>query len=164
MLIPNSWFVLPIPTGNPKLVFWVCGSTSVLWISSLLAFFIRILHTSRILGHLSLSDFLYLVWSSQVYPIHFSSVTWSSPTLCDPMDCSMPGLPVHHQLLELAQTHVHWVGDAILCCSLLLLPSVFHSIRVFSNCSTIYNTVAFIGEKNPPLRGHMQYKTDVDQW
>ena len=35
------------------------------------------------------------------------------PTLCDPMDCSTPGFPVHHQLLELAQTHVHWVGDAI---------------------------------------------------
>jgi len=41
----------------------------------------------------------------------FSSVTQSCPTLCDPMDCSMPGLPVHHQLPEF--THVHWVGDAI---------------------------------------------------
>ena len=39
--------------------------------------------------------------------IQFSSVTQSCPTLCDPMDCSTPGLPVHHQLLELAQTHVH---------------------------------------------------------
>ena len=43
----------------------------------------------------------------------FSPVTQSSPTLCDPVDCSMPGLPVHHQLLDFAQTHVHWVGDAI---------------------------------------------------
>ncbi|KAI4548168.1 hypothetical protein MG293_000498 [Ovis ammon polii] len=42
-----------------------------------------------------------------------SSVTQSCPTLCDPMDCSTPGFPVHHQLLELAQTHVHRVGDAI---------------------------------------------------
>ena len=42
-----------------------------------------------------------------------SSVTQSWPTLCDLMDCSTPGLPVHHQLLELAQTHVHRVGDAI---------------------------------------------------
>ena len=41
-----------------------------------------------------------------------SSVTRSSPTLCDPMDCSTPGLPVYRQLLELAQTHVHRVGDA----------------------------------------------------
>ena len=43
----------------------------------------------------------------------FSSVAQSCPTLCDPMDCSMPGLPVDHQLLDLVQTHVHWVGDAI---------------------------------------------------
>ena len=41
------------------------------------------------------------------------SATKSCLTLCDPMDCSTPGLPVHHQLLELAQTHAHWVGDAI---------------------------------------------------
>ena len=43
----------------------------------------------------------------------FSSVTQLSPTLCDPMDWSMPGLTVHHQLPEFTQTHVHWVGDAI---------------------------------------------------
>ena len=43
----------------------------------------------------------------------FSSVAQSCPTLCNPMNCSMPGLPVHHQLLEFTQTHVHRVGDAI---------------------------------------------------
>ena len=43
----------------------------------------------------------------------FSSVTQSCLTLCDPMDCSTPGLPVHHQLPEFTQTHVHWVGDTI---------------------------------------------------
>ena len=43
----------------------------------------------------------------------FSSVAQSCPTLCNPMDCSTPGFPVHHQLLELTQTHVHRVGDAI---------------------------------------------------
>ena len=42
-----------------------------------------------------------------------SSVAQSCPTLCDPMDCSTPGLPVHHQLPELTQTHIHRVGDAI---------------------------------------------------
>ena len=42
-----------------------------------------------------------------------SSDTQSCPTLCDPMDCSTPGLPVHHQLPKSTQTHVHWVGDAI---------------------------------------------------
>ena len=45
--------------------------------------------------------------------VQLSLVAQSCPTLCDPMDCSTPGLPVHHQLLELAQTHVHRVGDAI---------------------------------------------------
>ena len=45
--------------------------------------------------------------------VQFSSVARSCPTLCDPMNCSMPGLPVHHQLPELTQTHVHQVGDAI---------------------------------------------------
>ena len=43
----------------------------------------------------------------------FSSVTQSCPTLCNPMDCGTPGFPVHHQLPDLAQTHAHWVGDAI---------------------------------------------------
>ena len=53
----------------------------------------------------------------------FSSVTQSCLTLCDPMDYSMPGFPVHYQLLELAQTHVHRVGDAIQPSHPLLLPS-----------------------------------------
>ena len=57
------------------------------------------------------------------------------------MNCSTPGLPVHHQLPELTQTHVHRVSDSIqpsiLCCPLLLLPSIFPSIRVFSNKSVL---------------------------
>ena len=62
--------------------------------------------------------------------------------LCDPVDGSMPGLPVHHQLRELAQTHVQRVSDAIkhliLCCPLLLLPSILPSLRVFSNESVLH--------------------------
>ena len=45
--------------------------------------------------------------------VQFGSVAQSCPTLCNPMDCSTPGFPVHHQLPELTQTHVHWVSDAI---------------------------------------------------
>ena len=45
--------------------------------------------------------------------VQFSSVTQSCLTICDPMNHSTPGLPVHHQLLEFTQTHVHWVDDAI---------------------------------------------------
>ena len=53
----------------------------------------------------------------------FSSVTQSCPTLCDPMDCSTPGFPVHHELPAPAQTHVHWVGNTIQPSHLLLSPS-----------------------------------------
>ena len=61
------------------------------------------------------------------------SVTKLCPTLCDPMDCSMPGFPILRHLPEFAQTNVHWVGDAIQPSNpLLLLPSIFPSIRVFS--------------------------------
>ena len=67
----------------------------------------------------------------------FSSVTHLCLTLCDPMGCSTPGFPVHHQLLELIQTYIHQVGDAIQpsqpLSSLLLPPSIFPNIRVFSN-------------------------------
>ena len=51
--------------------------------------------------------------SLPLVPPQFSSVTQSCPTLCDSMDCSTPGFPVHHQLLEPTQTHVCWVSDAI---------------------------------------------------
>ena len=60
----------------------------------------------------------------QSLSVLFSSVTQSCPTLCDPMDCSMPGFPVHHQLPELAQTHVYQVGDAIQPPHPLLPPSL----------------------------------------
>ena len=55
--------------------------------------------------------------------VQFSSVAQSCPTLCDPMDCSKPGLPVHCQLPEFTQTHVHWVSDAIQPFHLLSSPS-----------------------------------------
>ena len=62
---------------------------------------------------------LKLVYLLSKYPtlgfssVQFSSVAQSCLTLCDPMGCKMPGLPVHYQLLEFTQTHVHWVSDAI---------------------------------------------------
>ena len=68
--------------------------------------------------------------------VQFSSVAQSCAALCDPMDCSTPGFPVHLQLLELAQTHVHQDGDAIQPSHPLLSPSPpafsLSSIRVFS--------------------------------
>ena len=71
----------------------------------------------------------------------FSSVVQLCLTLCHPMDCSMPGFPVHHHLLELIQTHVHQVDDAIQPSHPLSSPSpppsVFASIRVFSSESVL---------------------------
>ena len=65
--------------------------------------------------------YTYLVYA--VYNIQFSSVAQSCPTLCDLMNRSMPGLPVHHQFLEFNQTHVHW------CC-----PTTLSSIVPFFSC------------------------------
>ena len=80
-----------------------------------------------------------VLWSIHIRM--FSSVAQSCPTLCDPKNCSPPGLPVHHQPPEFTQTHVHRVGDdishLILCCPLLLLPPIPPSSRVFSNESTL---------------------------
>ena len=59
----------------------------------------------------------------RVSSVQFSSVAQSCPTFCDPMNHSMPGLPVHDQLLEFTQTHVHQVGDAIQPSHPLLSPS-----------------------------------------
>ena len=65
----------------------------------------------------------------------------SCPTLCDAMNCSTPGFPVHYQFPQLSQTHVHRVSDAIQpphpLLLLLLLPPIFPSIRVFSNKSVL---------------------------
>ena len=73
--------------------------------------------------------------------ISVSSVAQSCPTLCGYMDCSTPGFPVHHQLVELIQAHVHRVSDAIypsqLCHPLFLLPCIFPSIRVFPSYSVL---------------------------
>ena len=60
-------------------------------------------------------------WNFQ--SVQFSSVTQSCPTLCDPMNRSTPGLPVHHQFSEFTETHIHRVGDAIQPSHPLLSPS-----------------------------------------
>ena len=72
--------------------------------------------------------------------VQFSSVAQSSLTLCDPMDCSMPGFLIHHQLPEIAQTHVHQVGDDNQPSHPLPSPPafIFPSIMVFSNESVLH--------------------------
>ena len=79
--------------------------------------------------------------NSHIFEHSHSSVTQSHPTFCNPMDCSTPGLPVHHQFPELTQfTSIKSVmtsNHLILCHPLLLLPSIFPSISVFSNESVL---------------------------
>ena len=90
--------------------------TSSLWqptfhSKSLIIFFFKIPKVRDTILYWSFSVWL---MSSSIMPCgQFNSNTQSCPTLCDPMDCSTPGFPVHHQLPEFTQTHVHWVGDAI---------------------------------------------------
>ena len=73
--------------------------------------------------------------------IQFSSVTQLCPTLCDPTDCSAPGLPVHHQfpqLPKLMSTESVMPSNHLILCHPLLLPSIFLSIRVFSSESVLH--------------------------
>ena len=107
-------------------------------------------------------------------PVRFSSVAQSCLTLCNPMECSAPGLPVHQQLPELAQNHVHRVGDAIqpshpLSCPLAFSLSQHHGLflrlvylckflNIFIGVSLLYSVVLFSAVKQsesvihiPPL-------------
>ena len=81
---------------------------------------------------------------SHVSGIQFSSVAQSCPTFCDPVDCSTPGLSVHHQLRSLPKLmsikSVMPSNHFILCCPFLLPPSIFPSIRVFSNGSQFFTS------------------------
>ena len=74
---------------------------------------------------IALQRWVSLCWTMNWISYQFSWVAQSCPTLCDLMACSTPGLPVHHQLPEFTQTHLHWIGDAI-------QPS--HPVMSFSSC------------------------------
>ena len=88
-----------------------------------------------------MTEWLKLTLNRIWHSVQFKSVTQSCPTLCDSMNCSMPGFPVHHQLPEIAQLmsieSVMPSNHLILCRPLLLLPSIFPNIRVFSNESAL---------------------------
>ena len=99
-----------------------------------------------------------------------SSVAQSCPTLCNPTDCSTPGLPVHHQLPELAQTHVHQVDDAIQPSHPLSSPSppasIFPSIMIFSNESVLpircpkYWSFSFSISRSSEYSGLISFRMD----
>ena len=106
----------------------------------------------------------------QFSSVHFSSGTQSCPTLCDPVNHSMPGLPVHHQLPEFMQTHIHWIGDAIQPSHPLSFPSppapIPPSIKVFSNESTLrmrwpaYWSFIFIISPSNEYSGLISFRID----
>ena len=90
----------------------------------------------------------------------FSSVTQSCPTVCHPRECRTPGFPVHHQLLELAQTHVHWVSDTIQPSLPLAFPSPpafnLSEMRVFSN-GRLFTQVAKVLELHLQINPSSEY-------
>ena len=95
-------------------------SKTICWrdfpLSTVLVLLLKIIwHISKglLLGSLSDSTGLYVCHYADFTLYQFSLVTQLCPTLCDPMNRSAPGFPVHHELLEFTQTHAHWVGDAI---------------------------------------------------
>ena len=103
---------------NSLNVLWMLGNDLCAWVQTWLRICVGALGSPSLAGETCQLQKVFALWYVQ-----FSSVTQSCLTLCDPMDCSLPGFPVHHQLPELAQTHVHRVGDAIQSSHPLLSPS-----------------------------------------
>ena len=99
--VPRHWEV--DPRSGEK--FWYATPGAKFWI--------RLLSIIKILWILSVIQDTFSLVDSSHTSVQFSSIGQSCPTLCDPMNCSTPGLPVHHRLPEFTQTHVHRVSDAI---------------------------------------------------
>ena len=138
-----EWVAFPFSRGSSQCRDWtkvshIAGGLFTSWATSEVLVHIKIctfrMYFFTFLSVTNIVNFIYI-------SVKFSWVTQSCPTLWDPINHSMPGLPVHHQLLEFTQTHVHQVGDAIQPSHPLSSPSlpasIPPSIRVFSNESTL---------------------------
>ena len=102
-----------LPPGKPILVFWFFLLTSYRFLFSYITathIYITITLSKYVLHKSVFSKYSVFTWS-QLSSVQFNSVTQSDS--CSPMECSMPGFPVHHQLPKITQTHVYWVNDAI---------------------------------------------------
>ena len=93
--------------------------------------------------------------------VQFSSVTQSCPILCDPMKHSTPGLPVHHQLLEFTQTHVHWAGDAIQPSHPLSSPSPAFNL---SQHQGLFKWVSSSHQMTKVLEFQLQHQSFNQHW
>ena len=89
---------------------WMPGTDFCAWVQTWLGISVGALGRPSLAGE---TGHLQIAFAMMVCSVQFISVAQSYPTLCNPIDCSMPGLPVFHQLLEFVQTHGHRVGDAI---------------------------------------------------
>ena len=92
--------------------------------------------------------------------VQFNSVAQLRPTLCNPMDCSTPGFPIHHQLPELTQTHVHWAGDAIQQSHSLSSPS-FPALNL-SQHQGLFKWVSSLHQVAKALEFRLQHQSS--QW
>ena len=116
---------------------WMLGTDFCAWVQTWLGMYVGAIRSPSLAGETCPLQIVFAMWYVQ-----FSSVFQSCLTLCNPVDCSMPGLTVLHQILELGETHVHRVGDSIQpshpLSSSLLPPSILPSDRVFSNESVLH--------------------------
>ena len=113
VLLFSMYFISGLSLITARLVYCPNGSphhSTVGLIFAITGLILEANHTGLLICHYKIS-------------IQFSSVAQSCPTLCNPMTPSTPGLPVHHQLPEFTQTHVHWVGDTIQASHSLSSPS-----------------------------------------
>ena len=97
-----------------------------------------------------------ILWCGNFGLSSVSSVTQSCPTLCDPMNCSMPDLSVHHQLLEFTQTHVHWVGDVIQPSHPLSYPSAAFNL---SQHQGLFQWISFSHQLAKVLEFQLQHQS-----
>ena len=109
-------------SGRVFIYFLIFGSYYTDWLCKVKLQIVKLLRKKGLYWKVATLCSIHLSW---LISVQFSSVALSCPTLCDPMNRSTPGLPVHHQLPEFTETQVHWVGDAI-------QPS--HPVVPFSSC------------------------------
>ena len=125
MLVAQSCLTLcDLMDCNPpdSSILWISQTGILEWLAIPFYRFFQPRDQTRV-SHIAGRFFTNWATTEALLVYQFSSVAQLCPILCNPMDCSIPGFPVHHELPELTQTHVYWVGDAIQPSHPLLSPS-----------------------------------------